>query len=865
MNMKKSVALLLSGAMIFSMVACGKDNKKPAETTPTPTATVTAAPTPTDAPSGVTAKEDLASPVVLGTDGKYFAGSIEKAVIGDSNDGTVSYDVYSGVEGKDYTDPAYYTFNDFITDTSTLNWSSLSWETNDDSYVLDYISSGYYNFAMNSTKDGWSVTCELAAELPVDVTSEYVGKYGIIAGDKNKAWKIKLKDNLKWDDGTPITADDFVYSAQQLLDPVQLNRRADSLYAGDFAVYGAKNYLYSGKSAFSPIGVDIAEYLAAGNAEADIYVDLANFWGIAKEDGSTYASVTDDTLIRDPAVEEGQDEDYVSAKYLYENYLCEGAPYQAYSGEYLGVYETFESGYTFDKVGFFKVSDNEIVIVTINPTAGASYYVPYNLSSAYLVKKDLWEQLKKYTDKEGNIVPEGDENAVAFSTTYGTSVETSASFGPYKLTYFEPDKQITFERNDNWFGYSDGQHKGQYQTDRISCQVISKHETQLLAFLNGEIDNVGLQSEDMTKYGSSEYIRYTPESYTTKISFNTDLESCKKRGTQILTNANFRHAYSLALDRATFAKSYTSAGSAGFGMLNYMYVYDPFSGATYRDTDAAKSAIVGLNGLTFGDDGDYDDLQDAYDAVTGYDMTAAKEYMKKAYDECVADGLYKDGDVVEISMEVYQSDDIYVQMFTFLNETLQKVCEGTGFEGKVSLKMVVDPDYYETMYAGNTDMIFTTWGGAAYSPYTLLYECYCDDAKGAGQQMEYGFDTSAIMVKINVDGVDYVDSLQNWALWADASDPKCLIKSADGSSTLKLFNDYDADTKAKFFGLLEKTYMSFYATIPLYYRNTASMVSQKGDYCVTEYVDLIGFGGTQFYTFKYDDTAWEAVKGSLQY
>ena len=122
MNMKKSVALLLSGAMIFSMVACGKDNKKPAETTPTPTATVTATPTPTDAPSGVTAKEDLASPVVLGTDGNYFAGSIEKAVIGDSNDGTVSYDVYSGVEGKDYTDPAYYTFNDFITDTSTLNW-----------------------------------------------------------------------------------------------------------------------------------------------------------------------------------------------------------------------------------------------------------------------------------------------------------------------------------------------------------------------------------------------------------------------------------------------------------------------------------------------------------------------------------------------------------------------------------------------------------------------------------------------------------------------------------------------------------------------------------------------------------------------
>ncbi len=103
MNMKKSVALLLSGAMILSMAACGKDNKKPAATTPTPTATAAATPTPTGTPSGVTAKEDLASPVVLGADGTYLAGSIEKAVIGDSNDGTVSYDVYAGIEGKDYT------------------------------------------------------------------------------------------------------------------------------------------------------------------------------------------------------------------------------------------------------------------------------------------------------------------------------------------------------------------------------------------------------------------------------------------------------------------------------------------------------------------------------------------------------------------------------------------------------------------------------------------------------------------------------------------------------------------------------------------------------------------------------------------
>ena len=37
-----------------------------------------------------------------------------------------------------------------------------------------------------------------------------------------------------------------------------------------------------------------------------------------------------------------------------------------------------------------------------------------------------------------------------------TSLDTSISFGPYRLSYFEADKQITFTRNPNWYGYTDG-------------------------------------------------------------------------------------------------------------------------------------------------------------------------------------------------------------------------------------------------------------------------------------------------------------------------------------------------------------------------------------------------------------------------
>ena len=138
-----------------------------------------------------------------------------------------------------------YTYNDFIGGTTSMNWNPLSWETNDDSYVLGYLSAGFYDYQLNEDGDGWEVVPEMAAALPTDVTAQYVGQYGIAAGEKGKAWSIPLNKDAEWENGEPITAEDYIYSMKQQLDPVQLNRRADSYYGGDFSVVNAKNYLYS--------------------------------------------------------------------------------------------------------------------------------------------------------------------------------------------------------------------------------------------------------------------------------------------------------------------------------------------------------------------------------------------------------------------------------------------------------------------------------------------------------------------------------------------------------------------------------------------------------------------------------------------
>lgn len=854
--MKKFLAVLLAALMVLSvMTGCSKTEETNTDSTGT-TTTETTSTTTTD--DGEAVDVENAEFVQFQTEFTMDDVTTAKAEVGG---GEVGYNVYKGVAGKDYTDEGEYTYHDYLGGTTGMNWSPMSWETADDSSVLDYISQGYYGFALNDTLNGWAVTLEMAAALPEDVTADYVGQYGIEAGDTAKAWKVALKEGLCFDDGTPIDAALIEYSAKELLDPLMKNRRADSLYAGEFTIVNAKNYFYAGAASYTTLGEmgygSVAEYLADGGNAADVAVDCHGFWGAAGytdaegNECAQYVSIEDETVYGESV------DDPFSGKSLYDDYFAEGADYEAYGADYCAVAVTTEAA-TWDEVGIFATDDNAIVFVTVAPISDPNYYVPYYLSSSYVVNPTKWESLKRYFNANGDEVAAGAADCVNVTTTYCTDVETSTSYGPYKVTYFEMDKQITMSRNEAWAGYSDGMHEGQYQADNIVYNVIVQHETAMLEFLSGNIEAVALQQADMANYGTSAYINYTPQSYTTKLTWNTDPVKTAERGTQIMTNLNFRKGFAFAIDRQTFASSYTT-GTAGYGMLNYMYVYDPFTGATYRDTDAAKAAICAVYEL---DVEDYDDLDEAYDAVTGYDMSIAQACMAQAYAECKAEGIYNDENVTLV-IRVYNSDDIYVQMFNFLKDALESACAGTGFEGKVTMEMVADADYYETNYSGAADMIFTTWGGSSYSPYTTLYECYCDGADGSGNQMEYGFDTNTIMININIDGKDFTASLHDWALWIDSAD--AVITSNDGSMTLASFGDYDGATRAQLFADLEYAYLANFATTPIYYRTSAALLSQKVNNAVDQYVDLVGFGGVQFMTFNYTDAEWETVKGNLTY
>ncbi len=772
---------------------------------------------------------------------------------------------------------ATYTLHDYLGATTSLNWNPLSWETSDDSSVLSYLSMGFYDYQVNDTKDGYVVVPEMAESLPTDVTSQYVGSYGITTGETNKAFQIKLNKNAKWQDGTLIKADDYIYSMQQQLDSEQMNRRADSYYGGDFSIVNAKNYLYSGKEAFTTamVSTDYGD---------DEYVDPANFttnsdgdylvnglrmavnlgsggnwgdYGLTAYFNAEYLPEATYNVLKDNADSSGfvvmnattlaALQDLIAVLHGYENaaaYAEAKGSYAYQEWEEMAFYGVTMDVTSWDDVGLFKLDDYTIVVVLEKELENPNFYLPYHLSSTWLVNKTLYEA-SWTTSADGTRV-----------NKYNTTLENTISYGPYKLTYFEADKQLKFERNENWCGYSEDKHKGQYQTTNIVLDVISDHKTALLAFLQGNLSGIGMQSDDLDTYGNSKYLMYTPQSYTTKITFNTDAAALAERQAEgenklLLTYKEFRQAFSLAIDRSKFTSEFTAAAAPGYGLFNYLYQYFDSEGGTtsYRNTDAAKKALVDLYELEYGDGKTYETLDEAYEAMTGYDMAKAKKLMQAAYDKAVADGVYNGTDKVKLRFSMYQSDDLYKNMFTYFDTQLKEACKGTSLEGKVELEFYVDDDYYNSMYAGKTDIIFSTWGGATYGIFGMMSNVYVDDYSGDGNQMEVGFDTSKVSVTINVNGTDYTFSLKQWADWLNAKD-------ATVEATLGAAAQVDPDERAEILAKLENVYLSYFIACPLYYRQTASLVSAQINYAAAEYIDLVGHGGISQITYNYTDAEW---------
>ncbi len=795
---------------------------------------------------------------------------------------------------------ATYTYNIAASEFPT-NWNPHTYQTaTDNDLMLGYISSAFYVFDYNENKDGYKLVPYMITKEPEDVTADYIGQFEIEEGAEARAWKLSLRDDLKWEDGTPIKAQDFLTSAELLLNPVAVNYRADSLYSGNLEIANAKNFAYAGQHAY------VSNMISAnyGDDEYVLMEDLVvNEDGVYTVDGKDIAFSLDNsgnwgsnglseyhavesylplfmkddvdlfTTVLEPAV---NDAGYVPAtketvdalmyiiaglqgKDSVEAYIADSGDYAYKEWQEFCYYGETYPDMTFDEVGMKALSDTELVLIATKPIKGFDLH--YALTDCWLVNETLYKQCENIKDG-------------VYTNSYGTSKETTISYGPYKLDSFQADKEYTLARNDNFFGIVDGQ----YMTTAINVACVEEPSTRLEMLLSGKLDTYGLSADDMETYASSDYTYYTTEDSTFFMAFNPDMDGLTAGqealgagyNKTIITVKEFRQAMAYALDRAAFALAASPTNNAAFGVYSSLIVSNPETGETYRSTDEAKQVLADFWGLSeeIGEGKMYATVDDAVESITGYNLEMAKQLFDKAYDIAIADGLMKEGDIVQIMIGTPNStSNFYNKGNEFLVNCFTDAVVGTKLEGKLTFALddTLGNGFSDALKSNKVDMLFGVgWTGSALDPYNLM-EAYTSST----YQYDPSWDTTAAKLTINLGGTDYTASVWDWTQAISGTEVNIL--DADGNA--KAYSCGSADNKQeerfKILVSLEGAVLETYDMIPIIDDSSANLKGMQIQYYTEDYVFGVGRGGVRYMTYNYTDAEWDefvaSQGGSLKY
>ena len=807
----------------------------------------------------------------------------------DPVDDTQPVDQSTEPSNEDQTDPtdpvtpekAEYTYN-AASSALGSNWNPHTWETNSDSSVLSYLSMGFVSLSIDDSENGvyqWVYDMATSIEDVTAANQADLDKYAVTlpAGQTSAdvtegyVYEIKLNENACWQDGTPINADSYIYSMEQLLNSGMKNYRANLFYSGESAVAGGNAYYKSGTTSYEEVvGIAAAmeelvkaedgSYTTADGAPVFIamtqtltwlqgdslealnaagymgagYLDQASYDAlIAMIDQNGNVALNDETLALLVAMITFNPDAWGETEADAINYL---------------VYPFENPVVGFETVGCYKVDDYTIRYVC--QTAIEKNYFLTSCTDTWLVYEPLYEAGKETT---GNLT----------TTNYGTSVETTMSYGPYKLESYQPGKQMVFVQNENWWGWEedeagnlvsytdflvDGESVQQYQTTRVVIDVMDPAAMKQ-AFLKGALTEWSPETEDLLTYSTSDVLYKVDETYTQSFFFNTNVDALKamdeskgNTNSVVLSNTNFRNAFSLAIDRTEWVTA-TPGYKPAYAVMNTLYFYDVYNDPTssYRGSDEAMQAICNVYGVEFGEGTPYATLKDAYESINGYNLTEAQALMKTACEELVAAGLYTAGDPIHIRIGYKKGtlDNTDNQQVELMNKYINAAIEGSGF-GPITLEAVGDlEDRYGDVPAGNFAIGYGAWGGAAFYPFRN-FQVYCDPNQYAVNELGC-YDPTTTDLTLVVEGEEVT---MTWYEWSGALIGTGAYATADNKVKLSITAQ------------MEEAWLKLFYRIPLAATTASFMLAYKVSYYTEDYNIMYDFGGMRLMTYNYTDAEW---------
>lgn len=804
----------------------------------------------------------------------------------------------------------------YLTSVSTLasNWNPHVYQTADDGYVFNEIPTTsslytmYFNDELHPLEgreafDGYVLVPEMAVDYPVDVTESVKAEHPEFnipeSATSGFAWSVKLRDDLKWDDGTPITAVDFVESFKRLMDPKYLNFRAADYYDGSYAIANAMPYALAGNSSWSDngdLGIQIDEMTVNDDGEymyGDKQVRIAVGYGIGWTGGDSLKDYVD--AYGDAYFGLDTWDELVGLMDASGLVRCTDDNLALLSGvtttneawgetdddlfNYLVIEDQhYEEDYPFENVGLYVSGDNELTFVFRNALDGF-YLMTYGMSTSWLVKTDLYDSCMTSTETAAGTV---------YSSSYATSVETSAFYGPYKMDSFQTDKAMHFVKNENWFGWTDGNHKyvdpedGQtydmYQPTAIDTQVVEEAATRKQMFLAGQLMTYGLQSEDFDQYINSDFCYQTPAETVFFLLFNGYEKVIKEREAaddfdqattdlEMQMNNTFRRAIAVSIDREEMADTVSPQRTGGYGFLGTTYIYDPETAAYYRDTIQAKKALCNFYSIDVNDyNGDYDA---AVASITGYDPVTAAELFTQAFNEGIDAGYITDADgdgvcdqTIQIVYAISADSDFMTKTIDYLNASLDKATEGTPLYQKIRIikSAPLGNAWSDNIREGIYDTQLAGWSGGVLDPFGTTDTWTRTESAYWGQW----WDAKAHDMTVNINGADLTMSIRDFA--------ECLngnTKTVNGVDYNFGYGQVDVEVRLDILAAIEEQMLIAYNCVPILQDAGASLLSQQVYYVVEEYNPMMGRGGIQYIKYNYSDAEWadyvSSQGGTLQY
>ena len=636
---------------------------------------------------------------------------------------------------------ASFTYRDYAVQLGT-NWNPHTWTTDGDKQILQYLQTPLVTAAVKDSEQGIYQWVYKAAASITDVTAANqadLSKYNA----SGNVFEIKLNAAMKWQDGTAITADDYVESMKALLDPAKKNARAADYCNGAAALAGAAGY-------FNGTG-------------------------------------------------------------------------------------TFE-----DAVGCYKVDDTTIRYVTKAKLSLDEFLMA--CTTNWLVHKATYEA--------GN---------------YGTSLETTVSYGPYKLESVQAGEQVVLVQNENYYQYTkkddgtlyaetdyevDGGKVQAYQTTKIIIDAMTEEEAKA-AFMKGELSRWEPTDDELPVYATSEQLRQEDQADTYGLYFNANEASLKKmdaskgnKNSVVLSNANFRKAFSMAIDREDWV-TVTPAYKAAYNVLNYAYYYDIFKDPTsiYRDAAQAMQSMCDVYGVKWVDGAMYGTLEEAYGSISGYYPDEAKSLMAAACNELVSAGLYTKGEEIKIRV-AYSAEaltDSQQEQIDKLNEYLNAAASGSGF-GTITLEAVGEVENrVDKVVSGEFAIGYGPCGGEVLSPFAAMQK-YLDPQNNKVQE-KGSWDPATEKLTLKIDGESVT---MTWKEWSYATEGNGKYASASVGIKLDVVS------------ALEREFLRKFYRIPLAAGCDASLQSYQVQDYAEHYNVMYGFGGMELLTYTYSDTEWTA-------